>query len=218
MYYCNRTVKRYLKKINLQVDFMKIVSTFAVVEESLYAVLFDTELDAVDEDGNSISNENLHEFRRLFDFWKDQTRLRDFFEEHETDLNEDYWGGITIDDAIEKTRSEAKELERILIEFAEEGKTKRLKNLSMLFKPLSDGKIEKDFEKDKVRVDGKKTWIRLYAIRIEANLFVVCGGAIKLRKTLNDRNYLLQELDKLEITRKYLMDEDNDALELFELY
>ena len=70
---------------------------------------------------------------------------------------------------------------------------------------------------DKVKVDGKKTWIRLYAIRIEANFFVVCGGAIKLRKTLNDRTYLLKELEKLKITRSYLMDEDNDELELFEL-
>ena len=197
---------------------MKIVSTFAVVEESLYSVLFDTELTAVDDDGNIISNENLHEFRRLFDFWNDQDQLRAFFEVHQADLNEAYWEGITIDEAIEKTRAEAKELERILIEYAEEGKTIRLKNLSMLFKPLSDGRIEKEYEKDKVKVDGKKSWIRLYAIRIEANLFVVCGGAIKLRKTLNDRNYLLKELEKLETTRNYLTDEDSDALELFELY
>lgn len=197
---------------------MKIVSTFAVVEESLYSVLFDTELNAVDVDDNIISNENLHEFRRLFDFWNDQILLREFFEEYEVDLNDVYWDGITIDEAIEKTRGEAKQLERILLEYAEKGKTIRLKNLSMLFKPLSDGKIEKDFEKDKVKVDGKKTWIRLYAIRIEANLFVVCGGAIKLRKTLNDRTYLLKELEKLEITRNYLMDEDSDVLDLFELY
>lgn len=197
---------------------MKIVSTFAVVEESLYSVLFDTETSAVDDDANLISHDNLHEFRRLFDFWNDQIRLREFFEENEADLNEVYWDGITIDEAIDKTSVEAKQLERILIEYAEEGKTIRLKNLSMLFKPLSNRKIEKDFEKDKVKINGKKTWIRLYAIRIEANLFVVCGGAIKLRKTLNDRNYLLKELEKLEITRNYLMDEDSDALELFELY
>ncbi|WP_445710466.1 hypothetical protein [Flavobacterium sp.] len=197
---------------------MKIVDTFAVVEESLYSVLFDIEVGTVDDDGVAIPKIKLHEFRRLFDFWNDQDRLRTFFEEHEGDLNEVYWDGITIDEAIEKTRKEAKELERTLKEYATAGKTKRLKNLSMLFKPLKDGKIEKEFEKDKVKVDGKKTWIRLYAIRIDPNFFMVCGGAIKLRKTLNDRAYLLKELEKLEITRSYLMDEDNDALELFELY
>jgi hypothetical protein len=197
---------------------MKIVTTFAVVEESLYSVLFDTELGAVDDDGVVIPNERLHEFRRLFDFWNDPLQMREFFEEHEADLNEDYWDGITINEAIYKTRAEAKELERTLLEYAEAGITIRLKNLSMLFKPLSDGRIEKEFEKDKVKVDGKKTWIRLYAIRIDVNLFVVCGGAIKLRKTLNDRTYLLKELDKIDITRNYLMDEDRDALDMFELY
>ncbi|PZO31278.1 MAG: hypothetical protein DCF13_01460 [Flavobacteriaceae bacterium] len=196
---------------------MKIVSTFAVVEESLYSVLFDTDLNTVDDDGAVISQEQLHEFRRLFDFWNDPIRLRAFFEEHEEDLKDDYWEGITIDEAIEKTRKEAKELEAILLEYAEAGKTIRLKNLSMLFKPLSDGKIEKEFEKDKVKVDGKKKWIRLYAIRIDANLFVVCGGAIKLRKTLNDRTYLLKELEKLEITRDALLDEDSDVLDFVEL-
>lgn len=197
---------------------MEIVRTFAVVEESLYSVLFDTEKDAVDSEGIVISVEQLHEFRRLFDFWKDPIRLRLFFEENEKDLNEVYWEGISIDEAIEKTRAEAKALEKILIKYAKAGITERMTNLSMLFKPLSDGKIEKEFEKDKVKIEGRKTWIRLYAIRIDANLFVVCGGAIKLRKTLNDRAYLLKELEKLEITRAFLKDEDNDDLELFELY
>lgn len=197
---------------------MEIVSTFAVVNESLYSVLFNTEVNAVDDDGNIIPNEKLHEFNRLFDFWNDQLKLREFFEEHEADLNDTYWDGITIDQAIIKTRNEAKELKRILIEYAEDGKTTRHTNLSHLFRPLVNGKIEKNFEKDKVKVYGKKTWLRLYAIRIDVNFFVVCGGAIKLRKTLNDRTYLLNELEKIETTRNYLMDEDNDELELFELY
>lgn len=196
---------------------MEIVNTFAVVEESLYSVLYDTEVGAVDDNEEIIPNEKLHEFTRLFDFWNDPFRLRAFFEENEEDLKDTYWDGITIDEAIVKTKTEAKELEAILLEYAESGKSIRLKNLSMLFKPLSEGKYEKEFEKDKVKVEGKKKWIRLYAIRIEANLFIVCGGAIKLRKTLNDRTYLIKELEKLEIARDYLMDEDSDVLDLFEL-
>jgi hypothetical protein len=197
---------------------MKIVSTFEVVKESLYSVLFNTELGTLDADKNVMLNEKLHEFSRLFDFWNDPVLLRFFFTEHIADLNDTYWEGIGIDEAIEKTRAEAKVLEKQLFEYAEAGKTTRLKNLSNLFKPLSDGKIEKEYEKDKVKVEGKKTWLRLYAIRIDANLFIVCGGAIKLRKTLNDRTYLLKELDKLEMTRNYLKDDDSDVLELFELY
>ncbi len=195
---------------------MKIVSTFAVVKDSLFSVLFDTEVNLVDGNGTIIPNEQQHEFNRLFDFWNDPKKLKVFFEENLEDLNDSYWEEINIEEAIEKTKNEAKELQKILIEYAKAGQTIRLKNLSMLFKPLSKNKYEK-FERDKTKVDGKKTWLRLYAIRIYANFFVICGGAIKLRKTLNDRPYLLQELKKLEITRNYLLDEDNDNLEFFEI-
>lgn len=197
---------------------MEIINIFAVVEESLYSVLFDIKVDTLDAEDNIIPNENLHEFRRLFDFWNDPMHLREFFEENKDDLNEAYWDGITIDDAIEKTRTEAKALEKILIEYANAGKSGKIKHLSDLFKPLTNNKYEKAFEKDKVKVDGRKSWIRIYAIRIDLNLFVICGGAIKLRKTLNDRSYLQNELDKLNFTQKYLMDDENDNLELFELY
>jgi hypothetical protein len=196
---------------------MKIVSTFAVVENSLFSVLFDTEVNVVNENDAIIPNEKQHEFNRLFDFWNDPIKLKVFFEENIEDLNDAYWDETNVEEAIEKTKREAKELEKILIEYAIAGQTIRLKNLSMLFKPLSKEKYEKEFEKDKTKVEGKKTWLRLYAIRVEANVFVVCGGAIKLRKTLNDRFYLLQELKKLEITRNYLLDEDNDNLEFFEI-
>jgi hypothetical protein len=197
---------------------MEIVNTFVVVEESLYSVLFDSEMGVLDENGDKIPDIELHEFSRLFNFWKDPVRLRTFFETNEADLNEEFWEGITIDEAIKKTRKEAKRLKSIILEYTESGKTPRQNNLSTLFKPLVDGKIEKDLEKDKARVEGHKTWLRIYAIRVDVNLFIICGGAIKLRKTLNDREYLLKELDKLEITQKLLKDEDSDILDIYELY
>jgi hypothetical protein len=85
----------------------------------------------------------------------------------------------------------------------------------MLFRPLFNSKIEREYEKDKAKVGGRKTWLRLYAIRIDINLFVVCGGAIKLRKTMND--YLKIELEKLDITQKYLRENDADELDFVEL-
>lgn len=197
---------------------MKIVDRFAVVEESLYSVLFDTEVGAVDENDEIIPNEKLHEFNRLFDFWNDANRLREFFEKNENDLNDDYWEGITIDEAIRKTRNEAKKLKLIILEYAQKGKTERLYNLSTIFKPLTDGKYEKKLEKDKVRLDERKAWLRMYAIRIDANFFMICGGSIKLRETLNDRIYLLKELEKLEITQKLLSDGNNGIFDICEFY
>jgi len=193
---------------------MEIISTFTIQNRCLYSVLFDTVIGTLDDEGNPKPPEELHEFQRLFNFWNDAIALNDFFEQYEEDLQNPYWDGITIDEAITKTQKEAKKLKHILIEYAKNGKTK---NLSMLFKPLSKGGYS-SLEKDKVKASGPKTWIRLYAIRLDLNLFVVCGGAIKLRKTLNDRDYLLKELDKLEIAKQYLLDKEDHELELFELY
>jgi hypothetical protein len=78
--------------------------------------------------------------------------------------------------------------------------------------------IRKKLEKEKVRLDENKAWLRIYAIRIDTNFFMICGGAIKLRETLNDRKYLLQELEKLEITQKLLSDSNNEIFDIYEFY
>lgn len=184
---------------------MEIVRIFAIVEESLYTVQYE--------------HEEAHEFSRLFDLWNDATYLESFFEMHKTDLQSGFWGDISVEQAVLQTRKEAKALERKLIQIAEYGKTDRYETLSTLFQPLYDNptKIEA-LEKNKVKGLRKPGWLRMYAIRIEANLFVVSGGAIKLTKTMNDRTHLLLELEKLELTRQYLQDEENEELEIFELF
>lgn len=180
---------------------MRIIDIFAVVEDSLYSVQYD--------------HESLHEFAKYFELWNDPIYLREFFEEHLEDLNRDFWKGISIEEAIIKTRKDAGRLENELLAIAETGKTERFETLSTLFEPLSKGVIE-DFEKDKAKGLQRNSWLRIYAIRIEANLFVICGGAIKLTHKMNKREHLLAELKKLEFTRNYLMDEEDDNLDFVE--
>lgn len=177
---------------------MKIIDIFAVIEDSLYSVQYE--------------NETLHEFEKYFDLWNDPIYLREFFEGHLEDLKSDFWKNITIEEAIARTRKDANLLEKKLLEIAETGKTERLENLSTIFEPLSKGVIE-DYEKDKAKGLRRNSWIRIYAIRIEANIFVVCGGAIKLTRNMNEREHLLKELDKLEFTRNHLMEDESDDLE-----
>ena len=50
------------------------------------------------------------------------------------------------------------------------------------------------------------SWLRVYAIRLEKNVFVVTGGAIKLTRTMQERAHTQQELTKLNQCRQYLMD------------
>lgn len=162
-----------LLKINLQVVLMKIIDTFAIIEDSIYAVQFEHE-----QDFN-------HAWDKCFELWNDLLYLNDFFEEHEADLKNPFWKGVTIEEAIIKSRKDAKLLENKLKKIAITGKVNRLKNLSSFFEPLSKGRIG-EFEKDKAKGIISPSWLRIYAIRIDANCFVITGGGIKLTRTMNE--------------------------------
>ena len=43
-----------------------------------------------------------------------------------------------------------------------------------------------------------------YAIRIEPNVYIITGGAIKLNAKMQDREHTQIELDKLNACRNYL--------------
>lgn len=184
---------------------MKIINIFDIITESLYSVQYDTDDD--------------HEFNKLFDMWTDAEYLEQFFETHKKDLENGIWGRMTIEKAILITRKEAIRLEDELLEVAESGKTNRYETLSTLFKPLHDKTTEIEaFEFNKAKGNNRRSWLRIYAIRIDSNLFVISGGAIKLTKTMNERAHLLEELKKLEITRRFLSDNEDLDLPIFELF
>jgi hypothetical protein len=64
------------------------------------------------------------------------------------------------------------------------------------------------------------SWLRLYAIRISKNLYVVSGGAIKLTKAMKGIPHLEVELKKLLVTQEYLKEIglfDEDDYEFIEI-
>lgn len=77
---------------------MKITAIFAVEEFTLYSVAYD--------------NQEM-EFSRLFNLWiNDFEYLFDFFEENSSDLNSSFYGAISIEDAVRRTRRQAIEFRR----------------------------------------------------------------------------------------------------------
>lgn len=186
---------------------MKIIQIFEIVNRGLYAVQYE--------------NERNNEFQRLFSLWTDTKYLENFFELHKEDLQNSFWKNISIEEAIQITLNEAKNLEKKLINIAEGGKNANNDTLSTLFKPLNNNTTAiKDFEKNKLKGLTRQSWLRLYAIRCDSNLFVISGGAIKLTKTMNERKHLLEELRKLEVTQAHLKEPEDDTLNLdiFELF
>lgn len=185
---------------------MKIDAIFAIVNNNLVAVKYD--------------DYDTDEFERIFDNWTNVQYLFDFFSDHFDDLNDGFYGTIAIDEAINKTIEDAEQLERKLIEIAELGQIERDENLQTLFKPLNNLEYRLvDLQKSKAYGSLRRSWLRIYAIRIAKNHYVISGGAIKLTHQM-DRKHLSLELRKLEITKQFLIDNglfDENDFEYLEL-
>lgn len=157
------------------------------------------------------------ELEKLFDQWEDPIYLSEFFEENKKDID------ISIDEAIYKVRGEAKFLRKKLINLT----ASKPVRLNELFKNLHNHEI-----KPKLLSPQKapNRWLRLYAIRIDENVYIITGGTIKLdggaiaannQYQMQDRNHTDEELKKIDRCRYFLLDEgviDEESFnEIFEL-
>jgi len=182
-----------------------------IIEDSLYAVKYD----------NNVNDE----FTELFEKWTDVEYLESFFEEHKSDLQKEFYDHISIEDAIFQTIDEANKLEKKLIEIAEIGKTDNYENLQTLFKPLNNKDKSRysipGHQESKVYGTYRKSWLRIYAIRITENVFIITGGAIKLTQTMNERKHLLEQLDNLSKVKHFLIEQEiidiDSIVDFFEL-
>lgn len=158
---------------------MKIVTIFAPY---LYAIKY--------------SGEKFDELQRLFMEWRDLEHTASFFEEHSNDLE---YFNIDIDEAVLETFKETKAFQRNLFQLTKKGNP----NLDSIFRNLDNREFRiLQLWKQK----SKRRWLRLYAIRIDTNVYLITGGAIKLTKTMEERPHTLLELSKLEKCKNYLND------------
>jgi hypothetical protein len=132
------------------------------------------------------------ELSRLYDFWTNQKLLRDYFEKNNSVLE---FENIDIEEAISETIENAE----LLFELLSEHKN----DLDGLFEALSTKEnVSKFLHKQKSR----RKWLRLYAIKIESNYYVITGGAIKQSQTMQQHPDTNEESKKLESCRNYLID------------
>ena len=123
----------------------------------------------------------------LFRKWSNANYLLDFFLAHIDDLQGFFH--------VEKIRDAIKDFP-----YTEQ--------LDELFHPLSltDNRIH-ELTREKARHWDRErhaSWLRIYAIRIEPNVYIITGGAIKLTAKMQDREHTQIELDKLNACRNYL--------------
>ena len=151
---------------------------------------------AVKEEGKETD-----ELSMLFRQWSNFNYLLDFFFANINDL-QGFFKIEKVSDAIKDTMEDAEELERLILDFPY---TERLDGL---FHPLSLGDNRAhELTREKARNWGRKqhpSWLRIYAICVEPNVYIVTGGAIKLTATMQEREHTQRELDKLNACRDFL--------------
>ena len=62
-------------------------------------------------------------------------------------------------------------------------------------------------EKAKGLIRSHPSWLRLYAVKLQSNRYLITGGAIKLTATMQEREHTLEELRKLNKVRDNLLKE-----------
>lgn len=146
-------------------------------------------------------DEEADELTLLFRKWNNAEYLLDFFMANFEDLKE-FFKIERLDQAVEDTFEDADALEELVLDFP------YTEHLDELFKPLdiTDTRMS-ELTREKARNwdrDRHASWLRIYAIRLEPNVYVVTGGAIKLSRAMQEREHTAIELDKLNRCKAYL--------------
>jgi hypothetical protein len=171
-------------------------------------ILPDNRLWAVRYDG-----ETDNALQQVFNQWNDPEWLWMFFTENLSDL-ESYFKITEVDQAIYDTLEDSAELECLILDISP------CANLDLLFRPLETSRtVEMLLGKEKARLQNRvkhASWLRLYAIKLEPGHYIITGGAIKLTRTMQEREHTLRELIRMETVRNLLIDQgivDTDGFE-----
>ncbi len=169
--------------------------------------------DKVIEDGRlwavRYDNDRDNALQKVMSQWSDAGWLADFFTQNFDDLLS-YFRITNIEDAIFQTMEDRDDLACIILDISPDA------DLDHFFRPLDNNSAgEILLEKDKAR-PHRRSWLRLYAIKLKAGIYIVTGGAIKLTRTMQERQHTLQELEKMEKVRNFLLSEgvfDEDSFQ-----
>ncbi len=142
------------------------------------------------------SGEKDNELTRLLSLWRDTQFLKDFINQNHTDIPKHE----NIEKLPLKLIDLADEIDDTLLDIYENNL-----NLENFFKPLDNNEYQiVTLSKQK----GRKNYLRLYALKIDTNCFVITGGAIKFHHLMKDRKHTFDELTKIEKCREFLKSND----------
>lgn len=164
---------------------MKIVSIFA---EKLFAFHY--------------ADEAENELKRLLNQWNDVAYLYQFLKENEQDVKSNSeLKSTSIETLINQIVTDANRIDDLL-KILSSNETKKLDSF---FKSLHNSEYQ--FQTLSLQ-KGRKNYLRIYALRIDENCFVITGGAIKFHHLMQERVHTNIELQKLEKAKQFLKAND----------
>lgn len=135
--------------------------------------------------------------------WNDVVWLRNFFKANLKDLTS-YFKITDVNQAIYDTIDDSERLQCLIMDISPEA------DLDKLFRPLDNSRTsEMILGKEKARLHNTPkhaSWLRIYAIKLEPGIYVITGGAIKLTRTMQEREHTLVELARMEKVRRFMLD------------
>ena len=178
--------------------FMKIILIFGP-ENNANEGLWSLELDGT----------LLNEFEAIFEAWQDAEEIYSFCSNNMDDIRKKFGYAISPEDAANEIMDEADVLFELLLKLGKKEIPET--NLQQVFRPLNNQEKDltvlqpsKGLIKNKIIRNPK---LRIYAVRIAENTYVVTGGAIKLTDRMEERPHTKEQLVRLTKVKNWLRDE-----------
>ena len=176
---------------------MDLIPIFAHpnTKEGLHSVHFD--------------EEKYCEFDRLLEQWTDVEFITEYCKKNESYLCSSYFDNATVDDIIDRVENEATALYDFFDKFTDRSFENETCYLQQLFKPLDNREGHYyALQSSKFKHSNWKLFpdpiLRLYAIRIGPNSYVITGGAIKFTYRMDEHPDTDKEDRKVKRVKDFL--------------
>jgi hypothetical protein len=156
-----------------------------------------------------LAKSGLDEFRKLFTDWADSDYMYQFCLDHLSDVQMKFGYEIDPLTAADELMEEAEELKALLFSLAEG--QKQGENLQHVFKPLNNEGALTELQLSKASAKGRmfnNPKLRIYAVRVGENTYVVSGGVIKLTDKMKVREHTKEQWERIQMLRDWLKSEN----------
>jgi hypothetical protein len=127
-----------------------------------------------------------------------------------------YFKITDVNQAIYATIEDSERLQCLILDISPDA------NLDRIFRPLENQRMtEMLLGKEKARLKNTPdhaSWLRIYAIKLDPGIYIITGVAIKLTRTMQEREHTLAELARMEQVRRCLLDNNIVDMDSFQDY